>query len=382
MNFTKKILRKSAIALSSLVILGNNVALAAEPVITPTKDNDLLARGIFNQDIEIKNLVVKRTDEYYQEPHMGIFSSGKQKFDIDRGIIISNSSLRYINRPMITMISGNTNQSVMNSTDCNTSTLSQNSSQIHSDSIANFNAPGDTEDIGDLDNPTTSEIDEDIKNINGGIDPKEVVSIEFDFVPKGKKISFEYVFGSQGIYGEELESGDAPVSLEDRYAEGSAMGIWVNGQNKAFIPGTNLPVNTVNIDNEKKYVIERQNEIYTRRTPAFTAESEVNANEVNHLKIAFGTPKKGEPSGIPSAIFLNGTISDFPQEEPGVIEEEPKDESGDKEEIEEKPKDESGDEKEIIENPKTGDLNLTVMTFSTLASVSGLVVLVKKRKKN
>ena len=123
-------------------------------------------------------------------------------------------------------------------------------------------------------------------------------------------------------------------------------------------------MNTINIDNTGKYV-EGRTRTYYYRTPVFNAESEVNPNEVNHLKVAFGRSTAENALG---AIFLNGTISDFPQEEPGVIEEEPKDESG--------------DEKEIIENPKTGDLNLTVMTFSTLASVSGLVVLVKKRKKN
>lgn len=378
MNFTKKILRKSAIALASLVILGNNVALAAVPVITPTKDNDLIARSIFSQDVEIRNVVVKRSDQYDENHYMGVFSNSKEKFDMDKGIIISDDSVRYLIEPDTSPLSGGSGKPVVMSYNNGTPVSAQTSDQVHSDSIANFNAPGDTEDTGDLDNPPTSEVDEDIQKIYGDTALDEVTLIEFDFIPKGKKVSFEYIFGSRGIYGEELGSADGGVSLEKRYARGSAMGIWVNGQNKAFIPGTNLPVNTINIDNTGKYV-EGRTRTYYYRTPVFNAESEVNPNEVNHLKVAFGRSTAENALG---AIFLNGTISDFSQEEPGVIEEEPKDESGDKEEIEEKPKDESGDEKEIIENPKTGDLNLTVMTFSTLASVSGLVVLVKKRKKN
>ena len=368
MNFAKNFLKKSTVALASLVIIGNNVASAVDPIITATWDNNLLVNNIFSQDVEIKNIVAKLDDESITvEPYTGIFSSGKEKFGIDRGIVISNAPIDSLLPPSALIDPGNSGEPVVTSAAGNASVSSQNSNQVHSDSIANFNDPGP---VGDLGNSGSSVSDEDIKSINGGLAPKEVVSLEFDFVPKGKKVSFEYVFGSKGIFGERLESGD-PMTLEERYNKGSAMGIWVNGQNRAFIPGTNLPVNTVNIDNEKKYVRELQNEIYTYRTPAFTAEAQVTPNEVNHVKISFGSPEGG--LSINSAVLLNGTISDFPQEEPGVIEEEPKDESGDKKETEKI--------KEVIENPKTGDLNLAVMTFSTLASVSGLVVLVKKYKK-
>lgn len=369
MNFAKNFLKKSTVALASLVIIGNNVASAVDPIITATWDNNLLVNNIFSQDVEIKNIVAKLDDESITvEPYTGIFSSGKEKFGIDRGIVISNAPVDSLLPPENLIGPGNSGRPVVTSAAGNASVSSQNSNQVHSDSISNFNDPGP---VGDLGNSGSSVSDEDIKSINGGLAPKEVVSLEFDFVPKGKKVSFEYVFGSKGIFGERLESGD-PMTLEERYNQGSAMGIWVNGQNRAFIPGTNLPVNTVNIDNEKKYVRELQNEIYTYRTPAFTAEAQVTPNEVNHIKIAFGNPRENR-EGASGAAFFNATVSDFSQEEPGVIEEEPKDESGDKKETEKI--------KEVIENPKTGDLNLAVMTFSTLASVSGLVVLVKKYKK-
>lgn len=369
MNFAKNFFKKSTVALASLVIIGNNVVSAVDPIVTATWDSNLLVSNIFSQDVEIKNIVAKLDHESITgTPYTGMFSRGKEKFGIEKGIVISNVPVDSLLPPRALIDPGNSGEPVVTSATRNASVSSQNSNQGHSDSIANFNDPGP---VGDLDNSGSSVSDEDIKNISGGYDPREVVSLEFDFIPKGKKVSFEYVFGADGILGETLEMGD-PVSLEERYNQGSAMGIWVNGQNRAFIPGTNLPVNTVNIDNEKKYVRELQNEIYTYRTPAFTAEAQVTPNEVNHIKIAFGNPRENR-EGASGAAFFNATVSDFSQEEPGVIEEEPKDESGDNKETEQI--------KEVIENPKTGDLNLAVMTFSTLASVSGLVVLVKKYKK-
>lgn len=368
MNFAKNFLKKGTVALACFVIAGSNVASAVDPIITATWDNDLLVSNIFSEDVKIKNIVAKLDGEsVIKTPFMGIFSNGKEKFDIDRGIAISNNPVDNLITPEILIGPGDSGRPVVTSATGNASTSSKDSNRVHSGSIVNFNDPGP---VGDLDNPGSSINGEDIKNISGGYDPREVVSLEFDFVPKGKKVTFEYVFGSKGIFGEELNSGD-PMDIEERYSRGSAMGIWINGQNKAIIPGTNLPVNTVNIDTKKKYVEELKNDIYTYRTPAFTAESEVKPNEVNHVKISFGSPEGG--LSINSAVLLNGTISDFPQEEPGAIEEEPKDDSGDKKGTEQI--------KEVIENPKTGDLNLAVMTFSTLASVSGLVVLVKKHRK-
>lgn len=359
MKHSCNIFKKGAILAVASAILGNSIAYAA-PAVTTIADNNLLVSSIFDEDedIEIKNVKVLRYDANEQDKHMGSFSGAKEKIGIEKGVVLSNAIINNVFGGEATNYSGESNRpvvdgSVSDSTVNHASAApAEESSHSYSDSLINFNAPGDEDEV---------HRDEDIEKINGNVRSNGVVSIEFDVVPKGKKVSFNYVFASQGIMGD--RAGDIGLDTQERYRTGTTMGIWVNGKNTAFIPGTNLPVNSVNIDDSGKY-IEHQTDnnpsdfLYSMRTPAFSSESAVEPNKSNHIKIAFANALE---RGLDSALFINGKFSDF-STEPEEIEEKP---------VKEEPK---------IENPKTGDMNLCVMAASTLVSVSGLVVLVKKYK--
>jgi hypothetical protein len=60
--------------------------------------------------------------------------------------------------------------------------------------------------------------------------------LEFDFVPSGTTVSFEYVFGSEE-YNEYVNGG-----YNDVFA------FWLNGENVALVPGTALPVSIDNVN--------------------------------------------------------------------------------------------------------------------------------------
>ena len=352
------IFKKSAVLAVASAILGNS-AVCAAPAVTTVEDNNLLISSIFDEDedIEIKNVKVLRYDANEQDKHMGTFSGAKEKIGVEKGIIISNREIKNVFDGELLMQSGRSDRPIVynsgnDSTVNHTSAApAEESGQFHSDSLINFNAPFDENEI---------HRDEDIEKINGNVQSNDVVSIEFDVVPKGKKISFDYVFASEGIMGG--ITGDVTPDIQERYKYGTTMGIWVNGKNTAFIPGTDFPVNSVNIDDSGKYIEYQINEgrsdfLFPMRTPAFSSESAVEPNKSNHIKIAFANALE---RGLDSAVFVKGKFSDFstePEEEP-IKEEEP-----------------------IIENPKTSDINLFMVTVSTLASALRLSVLVKKHNK-
>ena len=363
MKHSCNIFKKGVILAVASAILGNSIAYAA-PEVTTISDNNLLISSIFDEDedIEIKNVKVLRYDTSYPYfKHMGSFSGAKEKIGIEKGVVLSNAIINNIfsgepthysdesDRPIV---DGSVSDSTVNHT---SAAPAEESGQSYSDSLINFNAPGDEDEV---------HRDEDIEKINGNVQSNDVVSIEFDVVPKGKKLSFNYVFASQGIMGD--RAGNTDLGIQERYKGGTAMGIWVNGKNTAFIPGTNLPVNSVNIDDSGKY-IEYQGDndhpdfLYPTRTPAFSSESAVEPNKSNHIKIAFANALE---RGMDSALFINGKFSDF---------------STEPEEVEEKPVKEEPEP--VIENPKTSDINLFMITASTLASALGLSALIKRRNK-
>lgn len=354
------ILKKGTVLAAALAVFGNS-AVFADPVVTDVEDNNLLVSSIFDEDedIEIKNVKVLRYDANVGYGHMGTFSGAEEKIGMEKGIIMSNTFIEYVFDERAAALSGRTDRPVVFGSGNDSAVESGN---FHSDSLINFNAPGDEDDIYR---------DEDIEKINGNLQSQDVVSVEFDVVPKGKKISFDYVFASEGIKG---RAGNPGTDIQERYKYATTMGIWVNAKNTAFVPGTNLPVNSVNIDDTGKYVWAREEDGYFDfgyrvRTPVFNCESAVEPNKSNHVKIAFANTSEG---GGASTLFIKGKFSDFstePEESGKAAEEEPT--------VEESP---AKEEEPIIENPKTGDVNLCVMAASALASVSGLAVLVKKYK--
>lgn len=362
MKHSCNIFKKGAILAVASAIFGNSIAYAA-PAVTIVEDNNLLVSSIFGEDegVEIKNVKVLRYDANEQDKHMGTFSGANQKIGVEKGIIVSNNAIWNVFDGELLMQSGRSDRPIVYNSG-NDSTINHASvapagelDQSYSDSLVNFNAPFDENEI---------HRDEDIEKINGNVRSNDVVSIEFDVVPKGKKVSFNYVFASQGIMGD--RAGDTDLGIQERYKGGTAMGIWVNGKNTAFIPGTNLPVNSVNVDDSGKYIEYQINEgrsdfLYPMRTPAFSSESAVEPNKSNHIKIAFANALE---RGMDSALFINGKFSDF---------------STEPEEVEEKPVKEEPEP--VIENPKTSDINLFMITASTLASALGLSALIKRRNK-
>lgn len=76
-------------------ILGNN-AVYAECDVTPIEDNNLLVSSLFDEDVEIKNIKVRRSDkdEILRDKHMGTFL-GSKKVGIENGIAISNTRIGY-----------------------------------------------------------------------------------------------------------------------------------------------------------------------------------------------------------------------------------------------------------------------------------------------
>jgi len=112
--------------------------------------------------------------------------------------------------------------------------------------------------------------------------------LEFDFIPTGSTLSFNYVFGSEE-YNEFVNSG-----FNDVFA------FFVNGQNVALLPGTNTPVaiDTVNLKSNAQFY--RNNAppgdpsptnsplpiVLDGLTTVLPATVSVNPGQMNHIKLA------------------------------------------------------------------------------------------------
>jgi hypothetical protein len=127
----------------------------------------------------------------------------------------------------------------------------------------NNNQPGDT----DLDTLTA----------NPTLD---AAVLEFDFVPEGSVLNFQYVFGSE----EYPEFVNASVN--------DVFGFFLNGKNVALIPGTNTPISidTVNASTNSQFYVDNTNNTFAVSLDAFTKVLTVTANvtigQSNHIKLA------------------------------------------------------------------------------------------------
>lgn len=358
MSFSHNLIKKGIVVMICTAILGNN-AVYAEGNVTPTEDNNLLVSSIFDEDVEIKNIKIRRSDKdkILRDKHMGTFS-GAKKIGVENGIVISNASSMYAADIFFPMETGDSTESEGELTGNNAL-----SSKEFSSEICNFKSDGEGNDFAD-----DTGRDEDIENINNGLRSAHAASVEFDVVPKTDKIYFEYIFTSQGILGCGKEN---LPDREERKAYLGTMGIWINGQNKSFIPGTSLPVNSINIDDMEKFVKTDDSfePHYPFSTPKFTCESEVKPNKLNHIKIALACSEGVDITD--SAILIKGKFLDSGLKHEEINTEETKEEESNY--FEEKEK--------IIENPKTSDINLFIITASTFVSALGLSILAKKYNK-
>ena len=104
--------------------------------------------------------------------------------------------------------------------------------------------------------------------------------LEFDFVPEGGLLSFQYVFGSEE-YPEFVNAG-----VNDVFA------FFLNGQNIALLPGTQIPVSidTVNANTNSQFYVDNTGGTFAIILDAFTKvltiKAKVNAGVPNHIKLA------------------------------------------------------------------------------------------------
>ena len=138
--------------------------------------------------------------------------------------------------------------------------------------------------IGPNNSPATSTSnnmpgDPDVAALIPGYLAYDATVLEFDFVPAGNKIVFEYVFGSE----EYLEWVGS--------AYNDAFGFYINGINQALIPGTSTPVsvNNVNHLSNTQYFIDNTTAVINTQldgvTTVLTVTADVIPNETNHIKL-------------------------------------------------------------------------------------------------
>ncbi|MFA4836267.1 MAG: choice-of-anchor L domain-containing protein [Dehalococcoidia bacterium] len=119
--------------------------------------------------------------------------------------------------------------------------------------------------------------------------------LEFDFVPRTNVITFQYVFGSDE-YNEYVGS-----QYNDIFV------FFVNGVNRALIPGTDIPVaiNNINNDSNSTYYFDNSgasiNTELDGRTVTMTVLAPVTPNISNHIKIAIAD---AYDSKVDSDVFI------------------------------------------------------------------------------
>ncbi|UGS24311.1 T9SS type B sorting domain-containing protein [Flavobacterium channae] len=141
--------------------------------------------------------------------------------------------------------------------------------------------------------------------------------LEFDFVPLGTSISFDYIFSSEQYLSN-------PMSNQCNYTDGFAFLLKKNGEpnyeNLAVVPGTNIPVK-VNTVRGSGTICPQANETYfdafngtvhptnyNGQTKVLTAQSNVIPGETYHIKLVIADEGNYR---FDSAIFLGGGSFNF-----------------------------------------------------------------------
>lgn len=141
--------------------------------------------------------------------------------------------------------------------------------------------------------------------------------LEFDFIPLGNRISFDYIFSSEQYL-------SSPSSNQCNYTDGFAFLLKRNGetryQNLAVVPGTNIPVK-VNTVRGSGTICPPANQAYfdafngtnhptnfNGQTKVLTAQSDVIPGETYHIKLVIADEGNYR---FDSAIFLGGGSFNF-----------------------------------------------------------------------
>lgn len=141
--------------------------------------------------------------------------------------------------------------------------------------------------------------------------------LEFDFIPLGNRISFDYIFSSEQYLSN-------PMSNQCNFTDGFAFLLRRNGetnyQNLAVVPNTNIPVK-VNTVRGSGTICPAANETYfdafngtvhptnfNGQTKVLTAQSDVIPGETYHIKLVIADEGNHR---FDSAIFLGGGSFNF-----------------------------------------------------------------------
>ncbi|MBI5372131.1 MAG: choice-of-anchor L domain-containing protein [Sphingobacteriales bacterium] len=169
--------------------------------------------------------------------------------------------------------------------------------------------------------------DPDLAIAIGNSNLRDACVLEFDFVPLGDSIKFNYVFSSEEYVA------DYVCSFNDAFAF-FISGPGITGlKNIALIPGTNIPVSIFNVNNvpggncpnnDQYYVDNSSNTFFTHdgHTTVFTATEKVQPCLVYHLKMVLAD---ASDAVVDSGVFLQARslssnafgISNLTQTDPG-----------------------------------------------------------------
>ncbi len=202
----------------------------------------------------------------------------------------------------------------------NANLMTIDSGVIMSSGRATF-AIGPNDQTNGTDNPTSGTVDgdPDLYQANGGINVNDVAIIEFDFVPKGDTIEFDYVFGSDEYM---TYAGGSINDVFGFFVSGPGIsGPYTNNAvNIATIPTTGGPVtlNSVNADSNSSFYVNNGDGYnatppppnydtdsayiqYDGHTVVMTAKRAVMCDSTYHFKLAIGD---GSDDIIDSGVFL------------------------------------------------------------------------------
>jgi hypothetical protein len=199
-----------------------------------------LVNALVGQGITVSNITYRGT-----QMSSGIFTGGTGIIGFESGIILSNGHAKAVVGP---------------------------NNGLDSASFDN-GLPGDAQ----------------LDALSGGGRPSfDATVLEFDFIPQGQTLRFNYVFGSEE-YNKFVTGGFNDV-----------FGFFVNGQNVALIPGTNTPVSidTVNLNSNRQFYINNApaGDPFPATPPLLNTELDglsvvlpvtvaVNPGVVNHIKL-------------------------------------------------------------------------------------------------
>ena len=243
---------------------------------------DGLAQQLAGQGVSISNVSYTGANRL-----AGTFSGGDGIIGFDSGIVLDSGFVQ-------TLPSDSTcQQGVEGPNNCNEDQNTDNSNSL--------GLPGDP----DLTALSTS---------TGGGETFDASVLEFDFVPAGGQVSFNYVFSSDEY------NNFSNSSFNDVFA------FFVNGTNCATVPGTGEPVsiNTINNGNPGGDPTPHNPQFFVdnvRPTPTLDTQMDglttvlpcqanVNANQSNHMKLAIAD---ASDDALDSAVFIQaGSLTSPP----------------------------------------------------------------------